>query len=99
MPDEANGHGEVIADSAAMCATAALFLLMTYMHGQRRKYLGKGRKSSSSSSSSRVAPTASTPEKRAPHDITSRVSETNVLENTATQTPARSTRSRTRKWQ
>lgn len=81
-----------------MRATAALFLLMTYMHGQRRKYLGTGRKSSSSSSSSsRVAATASTPEKRAPHDITSRVSETNVLENTATQTPARSTRSRTRK--
>ena len=97
MPDEANGHGEVIADSAAMCATAALFLLMTYMHGQRRKYLGKDRKSSSSSS--RVAPATSTPEKRAPHDITSRVSETNVLENTATQTPARSTRSRTRKSQ
>lgn len=68
--------------------------MMTYMHGQRRKYLGTGRKSSSSS---RSAATAGTPEKRAPHDITSRVSETNVLENTATQTPARSTRSRTRK--
>ncbi|GAA5880786.1 hypothetical protein JCM3774_005748 [Rhodotorula dairenensis] len=76
----------------------ALFLLMTYMHGQRRKHLGTGRKSSSTRGSAAAA-AAGTPEKRAPHDITSRVSETNVLENTALQTPARSTRSKTRKSQ
>ncbi|GAA5989958.1 hypothetical protein JCM10908_002396 [Rhodotorula pacifica] len=76
----------------------ALFLLMSYMHGQRRKYLGGGARNSTTTTAG-VKPSATTPEKRAPHDITSRVSETNVLENTALQTPARSTRSKTRKSQ
>lgn len=81
-------------DADSLSTYAALFLLMTYMHGQRRKHLGSGRKLSAARDT-----TAGTPEKRAPHDITSRVSETNVLENTALQTPARSTRSKTRKSQ
>lgn len=77
---------------------AALFLLMSYMHGQRRKHLGSPRTLAPSAGKSSTA-TTTTPEKRARHDITSRVSETNVLEDTAAQTPARSTRSHTRKSQ
>ncbi|POY73083.1 hypothetical protein BMF94_3921 [Rhodotorula taiwanensis] len=76
----------------------ALFLLMSYMHGQRRKHLGSPRTLAPSAGKSSTA-TTTTPEKRARHDITSRVSETNVLEDTAAQTPARSTRSHTRKSQ
>ncbi|BGP58140.1 hypothetical protein JCM8202_006158 [Rhodotorula sphaerocarpa] len=77
----------------------ALFLLMTYMHGQRRKHLGGGRSSASKKTTPASRASPGTPEKRALHDIRSRVSETNVLENTASQTPARSTRSQTRKSQ
>lgn len=69
---------------------AALAFLMSYMHSQRRKHV-------SSSSSSRS--THSTPRKTgvAPKDITSAVTPENVLPEAVGATPARSTRSKTRK--
>ncbi|KPV71958.1 uncharacterized protein RHOBADRAFT_56329 [Rhodotorula graminis WP1] len=80
----------------------SLAFMMKYMHSQRRKHVGGASSSSSSSgassSSARSAANAvTTPVKAAVKDITSAVSEANVLDATATETPARSTRSRAKK--
>jgi len=67
--------------------------MMKYMHSQRRKHVGGASRSSVSSAANKAA----TPVKAAVKDITSAVSEANVLDATATETPARSTRSRAKK--
>jgi len=73
--------------------------MMKYMHSQRRKHVGGASLSSSSAASSArsAANAVTTPVKAAVKDITSAVSEANVLDATATETPARSTRSRAKK--
>ncbi|GJN94000.1 hypothetical protein Rhopal_007063-T1 [Rhodotorula paludigena] len=91
----------------------SLAFLMSYMHAQRRKHLSGSSRSRKSSpppvsfaeAAKKVITDASgltTPPKAssvAPRDITSRVSAENVLGETAGQTPARSTRSRSKKVQ
>ncbi|TNY19097.1 protein tyrosine phosphatase [Rhodotorula diobovata] len=71
----------------------SLAVMMKYMHSQRRKHVGGASRSSVSSAANKAA----TPVKAAVKDITSAVSEANVLDATATETPARSTRSRAKK--
>ncbi|GAA6008309.1 hypothetical protein JCM11491_004431 [Sporobolomyces phaffii] len=79
----------------------ALAFMMSHMHVQRRKHLRKARSLAASSSSSGVAPSkpssTTTPTKSvAPKDITSKLVPDAIIEGTASATPARSTRSRSK---
>ncbi|GAA6062954.1 hypothetical protein JCM10212_005344 [Sporobolomyces blumeae] len=87
----------------------ALAFMMSHMHVQRRKHLRRARISSSApTSSSRDAlegsksttavttPTQTTKSLGPKKEITSKVAQDNVIEATASATPARSTRSRTK---
>nr|AFU52581.1 3-hydroxyacyl-CoA dehydratase [Sporobolomyces primogenomicus] len=79
----------------------ALAFMMSHMHVQRRKHLRKARASVASSPSTAIASKEnedkSTPVKSiAPKDITSKLVPDAIIEGTASATPARSTRSRSK---
>ncbi|GAA6021939.1 hypothetical protein JCM10207_002607 [Rhodosporidiobolus poonsookiae] len=79
----------------------ALFFLMSYMHSQRRKHLrhSPSLTSASLSPSSPLNAATTTPPKKAPRDITSAVGVENIIQASGADTPARSTRSRTKRAQ
>ncbi|GAA5931165.1 enoyl-CoA hydratase PHS1 [Sporobolomyces koalae] len=81
----------------------ALAFMMSHMHVQRRKHLGNKTRTSvpvtTSSDSNKVkrdGPPTSPTKSIAPKDITSKLGSNSIIESTATDIPARSTRSRAR---